>query len=71
MNDLAKSLVAITLLAMLGGLAVTVVSRVIRVLPAAATPAVVECAPLHVRAPADSSTQGGTVRDSSSVKAAK
>jgi hypothetical protein len=73
MNDFAKSLAAITLLAMLGGLAVTVTSRVVRA-PAgapASSPAVIERAVLPLRAAADSSVHGSIGRDSSSVKAEK
>jgi hypothetical protein len=69
MNDLVKSLAAITLLAMLGGLAVSVTSRVVHAPPpATAVQSVSVGAASHSGSAAGS---GIKVHDSSSVKAAQ
>jgi hypothetical protein len=72
MNDLVKSLVAVTILSMLGGFAVAVTNKVVHA--PSAGPATVEIAPLPVRAsasPADSAVRRESVRHVSSVKEAQ
>ena len=69
MNDVVKSLVAITLLAMLGGFAVAVTNRIV---PASHREAAVDGTHSPVRASqADALPKSTSPRDSASVKGAQ
>lgn len=74
MNDLAKSLAAITILAMLGGLAVSLTSKSVHVPAGPAAVSAVANVPLPASAAAphrDSPAPGNSMHDSSSVKGVK